>query len=1055
MKRTKRVIAIILTVAFIASLLGIMPALSQAEGGKVKAAVFSVDGTGEQVVNDIAKWLNEYDITADETVIESIEAKVITVDDILAGALSEYDTLIIADACSASIQMGKTVMNALGSEAVVKIQDYIAAGGGYIGIGGGAYAATHTFTTAGDTNTFMNLTRFRVDYPVWNHGGGEIVAQVNNKSHAITKGMQTVRKYLAFTDAPPILKEITSTSMLKDTRAGVPTVLMKYYSNLRNGLGASVNVNQNAYTNMTNTPALAVSTFGAGRVVITGMLLQASQTTNLEFLLGRSVLYTAGFNNIVEVEKSVEQKKFDVVGEWVWASEITSKGTNGANIVAERCKEYGVTDIYLLVKGNGGKVCYNRGVVPLGRENTSRDVLQEMITAGHKYGIRVHAWISVLNDEAYAANHIEETLYHYKRGYTSRETGNDWATMDPTLPNFADYTQRLLAELVTNYDVDGIHFDYIRYNHIAYGWSEANIIQMEDEYGINVATLKSYVDGTYYNSGAQASRIFRMAASGECGYGEGIDATRFMQMRCDNIKKFARGLVDAIRAADPDVIISAALMPEGAYEGHHYITGRNDNQTASNTYGRMVFGQDYHDTAELYDYVCPMAYSYTFTASTQWMAAMAENAAQMGNKVVMGMQAFTPADGTASVTSKVMMEEVEQLRKVASSDGVLGFALFRQGLYIYSKATYSPTQNLVKLTFDNAFSNSVIGKTVIEMNDGMKAKEIISYDNIRGAEAVISEDGKTITLEKGNLMTAGSKIGIILSVEGEMNKAIGPCFVNVYSSNGNETRAYQIFEEGMVELPPPPTPLPTVPGAIANFTMQEVLDTATQLIDEIKTTGGYVPNTIKIGDYNVSKPSLSRIFSVALHNASLRADRKTLVSYINCTAAGGANSHTLSSQTISKDGYLYAAEKQLTYIDNNNYRPASYISYPGDSGLKYTGNFGFEYFMRVAVRALNFYNTYDVLPDEVSVMTSEGATPTPPPKTPEPTPTPEQTPPPGVVLGDINLDGKTNSKDIALLQRHVLGTSLLEGAALVPADLNADGKINSKDISALQRKVLA
>lgn len=1055
MRKTKRVIAIMLTVAFALSLFGIMP-VSSAENGEFKVAVFSADNTAEQTINVIEKWFNSNTVVADDETITNVTVNEISAEQIVSGELSNYDTLVVADAGSKDIEMGKTVMNALGSEAVVKIQDYIAAGGGYVGMGGGAFAATQTFTTAGDTTTYMNLIKYRVDYPNWNHGTGEVIVQPQNATHTLTKGMQASKRYIAFVDAPPVFKTVAD-NQVKDTRAGAPSMIMKYHSNVRNGLGAAVNVKTGSYVNMTGTAAMSYGMFGSGRVVVSGLLLQSSQSVNMDFLLGRALLYTAGYNTITATVKSAEQKQLPVVAEWIWASEVTSKGVNGAQMIAQRCKEMGVTDVYLQVKGTGGSVAYNKGTVPLKRANSTRDVLQEMLTACHAQGIRVHAWISALSDSTYADYHIEETLYHFVRGYDSKAEGKDWSSMDPTLPNYAKYVQSLLQELIKNYDVDGIHFDYIRYNHITYGWSEANIAQMEDEYGINVATLKGYVNDTYYKASPDDAKIFRMAASAECGYNEGKDALLFMQMRCDNIKKFAQGLVDAIRAVDEDITISAALMPEGAYQGNQYVAGRNDSPTASNSYGRMVFGQDYTQTPELFDYVCPMAYSDTYGASYQWMAAIAQSAVNMGNKVVMGIQAFTPANGNPTITSKTMMGETEAIRTIASEDGVLGIALFRTGLYAYAKSTYSASQNVVKVNIENAFTSEALAKVVLEMQDGLKAKSIVAYENISGATTNISEDGKTVTISKANLIPSKATSAIYLAVEGELNRTLGPCFVNVFAKN--ETRAYQIYEEGEVELPPPPTPKPTMPNAANNFTMQQVLDGMTEANNYMVANSGNIPNTVMIDNVSVSKASLFRLACVALYNASVNCSRDALVSHVVCKNPTGSSGNSFNSTVISRDGYLYAAEKQLQFVDSNGYMPAGYTTFPGQSGLSYSGQLGYANMLRAFIRALTFYNKYNVLPDQVSIQVTEATTPTPPPATPTPTNTPEPTPTPSqtpgdVMAGDVTLDGKVNSRDIATLQKAIVGASVLSEEQTKAADLNGDSKLNSRDISALQRMIV-
>lgn len=77
--------------------------------------------------------------------------------------------------------------------------------------------------------------------------------------------------------------------------------------------------------------------------------------------------------------------------------------------------------------------------------------------------------------------------------------------------------------------------------------------------------------------------------------------------------------------------------------------------------------------------------------------------------------------------------------------------------------------------------------------------------------------------------------------------------------------------------------------------------------------------------------------------------------------------------------------------------------------------------------------------------------------TPTPPTTPDVTPTPGTTIeaGDVNGDGKINSKDIAALQKHITEMKVLTGTALLAADVNGDGKINSKDIAALQKKIIA
>ena len=59
-----------------------------------------------------------------------------------------------------------------------------------------------------------------------------------------------------------------------------------------------------------------------------------------------------------------------------------------------------------------------------------------------------------------------------------------------------------------------------------------------------------------------------------------------------------------------------------------------------------------------------------------------------------------------------------------------------------------------------------------------------------------------------------------------------------------------------------------------------------------------------------------------------------------------------------------------------------------------------------------------------------------------------------IIDGDVNGDGKADSKDYMLLKRHCLNTFKIEGAFLEAANLNGDAKVNSADYMLLKRYVL-
>ncbi len=91
------------------------------------------------------------------------------------------------------------------------------------------------------------------------------------------------------------------------------------------------------------------------------------------------------------------------------------------------------------------------------------DPLRFAIEECHKRGMELHAWVVTipcfkaevakrLGARSVLRTHPKLCVRHQGMWY-----------LDPGQPGTADYLTRLCCEVVENYDVDGIHFDYIRY----------------------------------------------------------------------------------------------------------------------------------------------------------------------------------------------------------------------------------------------------------------------------------------------------------------------------------------------------------------------------------------------------------------------------------------------------------------------------------------------------------------------------------------------------------------------------------------------------------------
>ena len=95
-----------------------------------------------------------------------------------------------------------------------------------------------------------------------------------------------------------------------------------------------------------------------------------------------------------------------------------------------------------------------------GGKAPSYNPLQFCIDECHKRGMECHAWVCTIPIGKWNKVGCKEMRKKYPK--LIKRIGEE-AYMDPANPQTADYIARICREIVTNYDVDGIHLDYIRY----------------------------------------------------------------------------------------------------------------------------------------------------------------------------------------------------------------------------------------------------------------------------------------------------------------------------------------------------------------------------------------------------------------------------------------------------------------------------------------------------------------------------------------------------------------------------------------------------------------
>ncbi len=119
------------------------------------------------------------------------------------------------------------------------------------------------------------------------------------------------------------------------------------------------------------------------------------------------------------------------------------------------------------------------------------NALQAIINAAHdttggKKRIEVHCWVVAFNtggNEVYDAHSSASNPDNYWPTRNNSGAENEYKSFDPGHPKAADYTVNVAMDLVNNFDIDGIHWDYIRFVNATEGYNPTSVARYNARYG--------------------------------------------------------------------------------------------------------------------------------------------------------------------------------------------------------------------------------------------------------------------------------------------------------------------------------------------------------------------------------------------------------------------------------------------------------------------------------------------------------------------------------------------------------------------------------------------
>jgi uncharacterized lipoprotein YddW (UPF0748 family) len=182
-------------------------------------------------------------------------------------------------------------------------------------------------------------------------------------------------------------------------------------------------------------------------------------------------IYTlVSFFLLILVLKSFGQLQPEPIrGTWITntASDALKTKSNIREAI-QLCKKSGINNVYIVV-WNSGETMYPSKVVEeyIGVKQSAvygkMDPLKEMIEAGHKAGIKVHAWFEFGFSYNYGdSNSIWQKRYPHWVGRDVQGNvlqKNSFFWWNGLHPEVQDFMNKLVLEVVNNYDVDGVQGD--------------------------------------------------------------------------------------------------------------------------------------------------------------------------------------------------------------------------------------------------------------------------------------------------------------------------------------------------------------------------------------------------------------------------------------------------------------------------------------------------------------------------------------------------------------------------------------------------------------------
>lgn len=351
---------------------------------------------------------------------------------------------------------------------------------------------------------------------------------------------------------------------------------------------------------------------------------------------------------------------------WVVRTTLTSK--DKIKEMVERAAANGFNTLIVQVRGRGD--AYYRSqweprAVALKEQSSDFDPLAYTLKEAHRKKLKVHAWVNTnllanLDELPQEPGHVYNAhpewlavprpvaaeLYsmsptdaRYRASIVEWSKANraelEGVYVSPARPEVREHIYSIWMDLLARYDVDGLHFDYVRFASPDFDYSRASLERFR-------AWLDPHLSAAERRLLDQALKSDPLAAAN--AYQE-----RFADFQREQVTTLVERIFHGVKKRRPHTVVSAAVFA-------------NDE----NAHARRF--QDWRRwlAQGLLDVVCPMAYSTDTEVFRKQIEVARAAAAPAGKRVWAGIGAYR-------ITAESTVEKINAAR-AAGADGVILFS---------------------------------------------------------------------------------------------------------------------------------------------------------------------------------------------------------------------------------------------------------------------------------------------------------------------------------------------------------------------------------------------